>query len=408
MNVAKITALMMVATALAGCAFPAAAPTVMDMERPRDEVWDFYIVQANANTVGLLSNYREDGLPGSFARRGYRANAALRPGDVIAISVYETGGPSLFGNGANVAAPAPIAPAPGAPASSAALQQSQTTTLPPQVIEPSGRILVPFVGEVSVRGLTPVQAARKIEEKLAGKSVQPQVIVSLVGNGATASVSGEANRAGPVPLTSRGERLLDAVAYAGGAKYPATEIDVRIQRGQTTGAVSLQREINDPSQNIHLQPGDQVVLIRNPKTFTVLGAAQKVSQYTFDTQKVTLAEAVGRAGGPIDTIGNPAGIYLMRTEPASVARAVLELNPNTAIDARTGKPVLMRQVEGPTRIAYRINMNEAGGYFIAQSVQMRDKDIVLVTNAEAAQLIKYMTVIRGFTGVAYDLAKSGK
>lgn len=408
MNVAKITALMMVASSLAGCAFPAAAPTVMDMERPREEVWDFYIVQANANTVGLLSNFREDGLPGSFARLGYKANAALRPGDVISISVYETGGPSLFGNGANVAAPAPIAPAPGAPASSAAIQQSQTTTLPPQVIEPSGRILVPFVGEVSVRGLTPVQAARKIEEKLAAKSVQPQVIVSLVGNGATASVSGEANRAGPVPLTSRGERLLDAIAFAGGAKFPATEIDVRIQRGNTTGAVSLQRVINDPSQNIHLQPGDQVVLIRNPKSFTVLGAAQKVSQYTFDTQKVTLAEAVGRAGGPIDTIGNPAGIYLMRTEPASVARAVLELNPNTAIDARTGKPVLMRQVEGPTRIAYRVNMNEAGGYFIAQSIQMRDKDIVLVTNAEAAQLIKYMTVIRGFTGVAYDLAKTGK
>lgn len=407
MNAAKLTAVLFAALALSGCAFPAAAPTVMDMERPREEVWDFYIVQANANVIGLLSNYREDGLPGSFARFAHQPTAALRAGDVITISVYETGGPSLFGNGAMISAPAPLTAAPGG-ASSAAAQQSQTTTLPPQAIEPSGRILVPFVGEVNVKGLTPVQAAKKIEEKLSTKAVQPQIIVSLVGNGASASVSGEATRAGPVPLTSRGERLLDAIAFAGGAKYPATEIDVRIQRGNSTGIVSLQRVINDPAQNIPLQPGDQIVLVRNPKTFVVMGAAQKVSQYTFDTQMVSLAEAVARGGGPIDTVGNPAGIYLMRTEPASVARAVLELNPNTAIDARTGKPVLMRQVEGPTRIAYRINMNEAGGYFIAQGLQMRDKDIVLVTNAEAAQLIKYMTVVRGFTGVAYDLAKSGK
>jgi hypothetical protein len=43
---------------------------------------------------------------------------------------------------------------------------------------------------------------------------------------------------------------------------------------------------------------------------------------------------------------------------------------------------------------------------MGQSIQLRDKDVVLITNAESAQLQKLIAVVRGFTGVAFDLGRT--
>jgi polysaccharide biosynthesis/export protein len=57
-------------------------------------------------------------------------------------------------------------------------------------------------------------------------------------------------------------------------------------------------------------------------------------------------------------------------------------------------------------ILYRIGLRGAEGYFFAQAVQMRDKDVILVTNAETTQILKLLAVVRGFTGIAYDLGRA--
>ena len=50
-------------------------------------------------------------------------------------------------------------------------------------------------------------------------------------------------------------------------------------------------------------------------------------------------------------------------------------------------------------------LRDADGYFMAQAVQMRDKDVILISNAETTQLQKALAVVRGFTGIAYDLTR---
>src|SRR5262249_25872991 len=136
------------------------------------------------------------------------------------------------------------------------------------------------------------------------------------------TVGGEVNSPRLVALSLRGERLLDVIAASGGAKYPAYETFVHVVRDGRVGTVLLQTVITNPSENITVGPNDQIFLTRSPRTFTVLGAAQKVSQYPFDTEKVTLNEAVARAGGPVDTIGDPSGVYLFRYEPIGVVNAI--------------------------------------------------------------------------------------
>lgn len=373
------------ALALNACGFlPAAGPTAGEIEERRDPSWSVHIVKATPLVVRALEAKRETGFPESFRLVGYRPNIALRPGDVVGVSIYELGGPSLF-------APPP-APGQSAPA---------TTSLPPQVIEHDGQILVPFVGRVAVAGRTPTQAASEIAQRLASQAVQPQVIISLASNAASAvTVGGEANRAGLIPLTLRGERLLDVIAQAGGARFAASEIDVRVIRGGQVATLPLQQIISTPADNIVVQPNDNIVLIRNPKSFIVMGATPKVSQYTFESERVTVAEAIARAGGAIDSVGTLSRIYLFRSEPTSLARDVYAADP-AAFDRADFS-------DQQTRILYRFDLSQATGFFLAQSMQVRDKDIILVANAEATQLQKFLLLLRGLTGPVYDLQRNNR
>jgi len=271
------------------------------------------------------------------------------------------------------------------------------TTIPAQTIDVEGTIGVPFAGRMKVAGLTPAQVGSRIERALAHKAVAPQVIVTLSSNiSNTATIGGDVNLAKMLPLSLHGERLLDVIAVAGGPKYPAFETYVRVVRGDKVGTMLLQTVISDPVENIVIRPSDQIYLTRNPRTFVVLGATQRPALYAFDRERVTLAEAIAQAGGPVDMYGDPGGIYLLRYEPWSIAK--LTIDPKRVNSMGSIPPEFVP-------VLYRVSLRGAEGYFLAQSVQLRDKDVILVTNAEAVQLMKLLNLVRGFTGIAYDLKK---
>lgn len=368
---------------------PAAAPTSIELEKPsNDTAFNYFLVPVDARVTSVLQHFKPSFGPG-FKRSHYVASNALRAGDVISITIYETGGSSLFPPPAVI----PGASITGQPGS----VSPGASTIPPQTIEADGTISVPYVGRMNVRGLTPGQASVKIEEALQGKAVSPQVVVTMVNSNANAAtVSGEVNAARTVPLTLRGERVLDVIAAAGGPKYPAYETYVRIVRHGRVGTALLQAVINDPSENVSIRPNDQVFLERYPRSYAVLGATLRVASYPFNAEKVSLAEAVATAGGPIDTVGDPSGIYLFRFEPWSIAKGVL--NPEQFATLSAPPPEFVP-------ILYKVQLRDAEGYFEAQAIQIRDKDVVLVTNAPATQLQKALAVVRGFTGIAYDLKR---
>lgn len=374
MSPSKLAVLGFMMAAVGGCTLPQAGPTVNQVERTADPDLDLYVVKMGPRVVDVLSRVRPDGFPQSFRLENHLPTIALRPGDTVGVSIYEAGGSPLFGGAGGLSAGQP-----------AAGTSAQSTTLPPQTIEPDGQILIPFVGRVRVTGSTPTQAAEEIARRLAAQTVRPQVIVSLVGNNSNAvSVGGEVNRAGLVTLSLRGERLLDVIAQAGGPRLSALETDVRVIRGKSAASIPLQQVLANPDDNIVVRPSDTIVLLRNPKSFVVMGAVSKVAQYPLDTERVTLAEGIARAGGAIDAYGNLAGIFLLRHEPTALARSVM-LADQGAVDASYVQTEETRQLAGPqTRMIYRIDLTRSGGYFFAQNIALRDKDIVLVANAETA------------------------
>ena len=381
---------------LTGCGIPSMAPTSIELLRRQDSDWDVFRVKATPRVVQALAKYEEPGFPPSFQVANYTPNVSLKPGDTVGVTVYENSGQPLFGS----SVPPLMTGTPGQAA-------PQASTLPLQIVESDGTITIPYVGRVRVAGRTPAQAASLIQSGLDKETVRPQVVVSLVNNAAnTVSVGGEVNKAGLMPLTLRGERLLDTIAWAGGPKWPAIQVDVRLMRGGTVASVPLQQVMASPADNVVARPNDNITLVRNPRTYVVMGATQKVSSFTFEYERVTLAEALAQAGGGIDMISNLRGIYLFRMEPGPFARRVMTSDP-AAVDetyVKDRSAVLDRSPSTP--VIYQVDLTQADGYFVAQQIRLRDKDVILVTTAEATQFLKIMQVVRSITGAYYDITRS--
>ena len=385
-------ALCLGAAALQGCAaLPSGAPTATEFAGPDllKETPGYVSLDLDLAMARAISAYRRPGLA-SLGADVYRPSLVLKPGDVIATTVYEVTPIPLFGP----------APALNTNTDKNAPVGGHTATLPPQVVEQDGRISVPFGGTVHVAGLTPTQAGRAIAHALEGKATNPQALVTLVSSTInTASVNGDVGRPGLVPITVRGERVLDVIAQAGGPKDPPFDTDVQLVRGGRVARAKMQRLVTDPRENIRVEPGDNVVLIHNPRSFSVLGAALKVSQYNFNVERVTLAEALARAGGGNDAIADVGQIYLMRFEAPALLRGLLP-----AGDARLKglDPKVLDPKAALVPVVYHLDLRAAAGYFVSQAVEMRDRDTVLIANAQTVELSKAVQIMRGIAGIYYD------
>jgi polysaccharide export outer membrane protein len=383
----KLAVTVLALTGLCGCALlPAGSPTAREFENSAvpDRDPGFVLVDLDLVVAKAVSSYRRPGLS-SLGADTYRPTLVLKVGDVIATTIYEVTPIPLFGGTSELQNTAAKAQPVG----------GHISTLPTEVVEQNGSVPVPFGGTVKVVGLTPAEAGKAIAKALEGKATNPQAIVSLVSSTInTASVNGDVNKPDLVPLTVRGERVLDVIAQAGGPKSSTFDEEVQMVRGGRVARINMQRLVNDAAENIRVRPGDSIVVVRNPRTFEVLGSALKVAQYDFNVEQVTLAEAVARSGGLNDSIADVGQLYLLRFEPVSMMRRILRPD-----DAQLRKLGAGRDT---VPVAYHLDLRGASGYFVSQSVQMRDKDLVLITNAESVGFSKLVQIMRGVAGIYYD------
>jgi polysaccharide export outer membrane protein len=245
---------------------------------------------------------------------------------------------------------------------------------------------VPFADRIPVAAKSPLDVQRIIEQRLADKAIEPQVIVVIaksVTNAAT--VSGEVVNGARVPLSLNGDRLLDLIALAGGAKSPVYETFVRLTRDGVTVTIPMEALVSNPTENIYAWPEDVLTLVRLPQTFSVFGATGQNTQVSFNAERVTLAEALAKAGGLQDLRADPAGVFLFRFEPPDVV---------DALKARA----LATGPGGSSPIVYRLDLSDANSYFFAQRFPVEDKDIIYVANARLNELQKFFTLLNTITG----------
>ena len=225
-------------------------------------------------------------------------------------------------------------------------------------------------------GQTTPQVEKTIVEKLTGKAIEPQAIVTLSKNLSTSvTVGGEVVAGARVPLTTRGDRLLDVIATAGGIRFPANETFLELSRGGKTIRVPFQTLLHNPKENIYARPGDTLTVVRYPLSFTAVGATGRNAVVPFDAVGISLEEAIGKAAGLIDERADPEGVFLLRYEPVSVVRDYPGLTPaQAALDL--------------VPVVYLINMRDPASLFLARKFSMHDKDIVYVSNSPYSDIPK--------------------
>lgn len=346
-----------------------------------DAALPYALVDISADTIGFLSQPNLVSFKGYFPDKRPKPSQVIGVGDVLSVSIFEAAPGGLF-----------------TPAQAAGARPGNFVDLPAQAVDQKGNIDIPYAGEIPAAARTLPEIQQAIVARLRNRAIEPQVVVKLTEqHSSVVSVLGDVGTPGVIPLNSVGERLLSMIARAGGPKFEAIESWVTLQRDGKRVKVLLSRVVHDPSENIFIRPNDVIFLTREAPTFTALGALNQNifgfnSEIAFDVETLTLAQAMGKAGGLNDNLSDPSEVYVYRYED----RHFLEkLGVDTARFITESIPTI-----------YRINLRDPGGLLLASGFQMRTKDVMFVANAKVVDYYKLLLLINNTAGTVSNTANA--
>ncbi|MGA3140677.1 MAG: polysaccharide biosynthesis/export family protein [Xanthobacteraceae bacterium] len=374
----------------AGCGthlIPDAGPNALDIKS--GNTWNgppFGLVKLTPQAVKVLEEFGPRSLTGLFGDHRPPPEIHFGIGDVVSVSVFEAAAGGLF------------------IPSEAGVRPGNFVTLPNQPIDTKGFISVPYAGLVPAAGKTPAQVEQEIIKRIQNRAIEPQAVVALVTqNTSLITVVGEVNNlftpTGRIPAQPAGERLLDVITRAGGIKDQGQDLWVVLERNGHRGAVPFGSIVYEPGNNIWAWPGDTIYIYKEPQTYLAFGASGQQGQFQFaagsqsSAWRMTLAEAVAAAGGLLDAQADPGSVFLYRREPRELAEKL-------GVDCS--------KMDGPTvPVVYSVSFADPAGYFLATKVQMHNKDVIFVANAQAIDITKFANFLSTLLTTANNAATLG-
>jgi polysaccharide export outer membrane protein len=354
-----------------GCTYlPASGPTSRaivdgaDVTTPQGVYARYELVDVDPAIIEALRSRPLDSLLAAFGDYRPSAEPLIGVGDSVAIQVWEAGSGGLFS---------------GPLVADRFSAGSKSAQIPEQVVSRDGAISVPYAGRIQVAGRRPQDVQVLIENELAGKAIQPQVLVTVSKPiSQSVTVTGEVTSGARIPLSGKGDRLLDVIASVGGVRGAVSETYVRLSRGPTTVTVPMTAVVSNPRENIFMRPNDVLTLVKDPQTYMALGALGNATELQFSAEGITLAQGLARARGLSDFQADAEGVFLFRFEPNTLVRRL-----------RPGSPMLTTKL---VPVVYRFNMRDPNGLFLAQAFRMRNRDVLYVSNAPFTEVQKVLSV----------------
>lgn len=345
----------------AGCGItPSTGPLSREIggEPRKTDASEYVVIDVNHDVIRVIGAASRGGLSRLIRTAAPAPKARIGAGDVLAVTVYEAGEGGLFTG-----------------------KEQRHATFPAVQVDQQGNISLPYAGLMTVESRTPLEVQKLIVDRLQGRAIQPQVVVSIASTESNTFVlAGDVANPGRYALSTTGDRLLDVVAKAGGTRFPAREVYVTFVRGQQRGTQLLERIIDEQSENIYILAGDRIYINHDPKRYSVFGAIHKPGAYVFPASQVNVLEAMAIAGGLIDERADSTGIFVFRYEPEAVIRAI---RPDAKAIGGWGTV--------PT--VYRISLRDPGSYFYARGFLVRDKDVLYIANAPGVEIAKVLRLI---------------
>jgi polysaccharide export outer membrane protein len=345
---------------LAGCALPRAAPTPTEVLRGTESADS--AVQVVPVTRAMLDELARWPAPAGLTRIDWPTASAqpvartIRPGDQLQVAVWDSQRDSLI-----------------------ATEAQRVAQMQAMTVAATGRVFIPYVGEVRVAGLTADQARREIEAQLRTAVPDGQVQLAVTpGAGNTIDVVTGVVRPGRVALGETSPTILSVLAEAGGISPSLRNPLVRLNRAGRGYAIPARVLFADPAHDIQLRGGDRILVEEDQRRFVALGASGRQEVVPFARDEISALDALSSVGGLNATRANLTGLMVLREYPASALR---ETGP------------------GPRRpwVVFSFDLSSAEGLFAASNFRIAPEDVVLATESPVpavAQLIGLLRTIR--------------
>lgn len=355
-RLSRMCVVAVLALGVAACGLPRSGPKYSQID-PTDAnvTLPFSIVEVDGTITEATQVDERLLMPPSFIEGSASNTSLLGVGDQLSVSVWETADDAVFSG-------------PG----------QRVQKIDRVQIDRRGHIYLPYVGDMHAAGQTLRKVRAIISSRLQDRALDPQVEVRLIQSTSKyVTIQGAVNSAGVYPIESVSRRLLPMLARAGGVALDPEVAAITVRRGDDVGRVWLQDLYDNPALNIALRPGDTVLLERDRRAFTAMGAFGQQTRVPFPTRNISALDAISTVGGLIDGLADPTGVFVFRQEPADVASLVL--NDPSIVE--------------PKRIAYILDMSRPDSMFIGSDFQMRDGDALYVTNAPWSEFRKVLSAI---------------
>ena len=350
---------------LSGCSImPVNGPESWDFPASEQGPLPYRLVAFDSHVVDVLSKNLAR-LSGVFPDSSPPRDIRFGIGDIVSVTIFEAASGGLF-------IPAEASVRPG-----------NFITIPNQPVDVKGNISIPYAGTIRAAGRTQVEVQSAIVNALKNRAIEPQVVVALVDQRTSLiSVLGDVKAPNRFPASHAGEHILDAITRAGGPARDGYDEWVMLERNGKRALAPFGALIYEPQNNIFVHPNDTIYLYYDPQTFLAFGAAGGAGatggtpgqQVAFANWRLSLAEAVAKAGGLNDSTADPGSVFLYRGETREVATAL-------GVD--------VSEFHGPiVPIIYRINFREPDVYFLATKFEMRNKDVIYISNAISVEVSK--------------------
>lgn len=359
---------------LAGAIDDDAGQSGAELGRKNAAVFD--VVDIDSRTARLVSDYVSSALNRRFGIGGSVGRVVIGVGDSLKVTIFEAGADGLFSTA-----------------------QSKQVSLD-IVVQPDGTAAIPYAGTVKFAGKTLEQARQAILAALATKAVEPDVIVTSTGTASrTVTVSGAVGRPSLVPLDLTGEKITQVIAKAGGPVTQPYETYVTLVRGNRTGTALLKSIIEHPTEDIYVQPGDQIFLVRDPRTFTLLGAIKGDGRLEFGANDLNLLEAVALGHGAIDEAANAQGFFLFRYEEPEIVQSLLGIARFQELVRKGMSP----DSKGRYPIVYKFDMSHPDSLIVGQTFPIKSRDVIYVSRHPSVDIRKFLTLV----GTPLNIASQG-
>lgn len=381
----KVVALVLTAGLAACDTLPAAGPlssqiedqagkSQVELKRQNAAVFD--IVDVDQNSARMIANFSSNMLSRRFGMGGRVGRVVIGVGDDLKITIFEAGSDGLFST-----------------------KDSKQTTIN-VVVQPDGTGTIPYVGQIKLAGRTQEEARKAILEKLTNKAVEPDVLVTAAGTASRAvTVSGAVGRPSNVELSLAGDRVMEVIARAGGPTNQPYESYVTLVRGNKTASVLLKSLVENPQENIYVEPRDQIFVTHDSRTFTVLGALARNSRIEFGANDLNLLEAIALAGGGTDEKVDVEGYFIFRYEEPEIVK---ELLGPQRFQEMVSKGMVANK-DGRYPIVYRFNMHNADSLIVGQNFPVKNRDVIYASRHPSVDITKFINIVAQPVSTAYSV-----